>query len=89
MLEAFSYLLIIFPASFSPLVAPTKKAMKSSAKKIQYSRRSEEKSASRRSDRQRLEHGECPEAIQQENSIFPAGYFEKNRILNFASAIGK
>jgi hypothetical protein len=45
--------------------------------------------ASRREDRQRLENGESPEVIQRENSIFPPGYFEKHRIINLASVVGK
>jgi hypothetical protein len=63
--------------------------MNPSANQINPSKRAAAKMASRRADRQRLEHGESPEAIQRENSIFPVGYFESHRILNFASAIGK
>jgi hypothetical protein len=47
------------------------------------------KKASRRSDRQRLEQGLSPADLQRENSIFPPGYFENHRILNFASAVGR
>ena len=63
--------------------------MKPSAKKPKPSSRAAAKMASRRADRQRLERGESPEAIQRENSIFPEGYFQHHRILNFAAAIGK
>ena len=58
-------------------------------KSINLKSRAAEKTASRREDRQRLENGESPEVIQRENSIFPPGYFEKGRIINLASAIGK
>lgn len=58
-------------------------------KDINLNHRVASKEASRRVDRQRLEKGESPEAIQRENSIFPPDYFTKHRILNFASAIGK
>jgi|GEM_PF-2007239 len=63
--------------------------MKPPRKSISHKSRAAVKMASRRVDRQRLNLGERPEAIQQENSIFPAGYFEGHRILNSASAIGK
>jgi len=63
--------------------------MKPAANMIKPANRAAVKMASRRADRQRLERGESPEAIQQENSIFPAGYFQSHRILNFAAAIGK
>ena len=58
-------------------------------KSINLQSRAAKKKASRREDRQRLENGESLEVIQQENSIFPAGYFKRHRILNFASAIGR
>ena len=58
-------------------------------KSINLKSRAAEKMASRREDRLRLESGESPEVIQRENSIFPPGYFEKHRIINFASVIGK
>lgn len=58
-------------------------------KSINLKSRAAEKMASRREDRLRLENGESPEVIQRENSIFPPGYFEKHRIINFTSAIGK
>lgn len=58
-------------------------------KSINLKSRAAEKMASRREDQLRLENGESPEVIQRENSIFPPGYFEKHRIINFASAIGK
>lgn len=63
--------------------------MRPSKKIVNHKSRAAVKMASRRADRQRLDHGESPEAIQQENSIFPPGYFERHRILNFASAIGR
>jgi len=63
--------------------------MKPSAKKLKPASRAAVKMASRRADCQRLAQGESPEVIQQENSIFPVGYFESHRILNFAAAIGK
>jgi hypothetical protein len=59
------------------------------AKRINLKSRAAAKAASRMEDRRRLDHGESPEVIQRENSIFPPGYFEKHRIVNFASAIGK
>lgn len=59
------------------------------ARNINLKQRAAAKMASRRVDRERLEKGESPEAIQCENSIFPPGYFKKHRILNFASAIGR
>jgi hypothetical protein len=58
-------------------------------KSINLKSRAAEKMASRREDRQRLENGESPEVIQRENSIFPPGYFEKHRVINFALVIGK
>ncbi len=58
-------------------------------KNIDLKSRAAEKMASRREDRLRLENGEKPEVIQRENSIFPPGYFENHRIINFASVIGK
>ncbi len=63
--------------------------MKPAAEKINLSNRAAVKRASRRADRQCLDRNDNPESIQRENSIFPAGYFQKNRILNFAAAIGK
>ena len=59
------------------------------AKDITLKQRATVKMASRKADRQRLENGESPEAMQRENSIFPPDYFKQHRILNFASAIGK
>ena len=58
-------------------------------KSINLKSRAAEKMASRREDRRRLENGESPEVIQRENSIFPPGYFEKHRIINLASVVGK
>ena len=58
-------------------------------KSINLKSRAAEKMASRREDRMRLENGESPEIIQRENSIFPPGYFEQHRIINFASVVGK
>lgn len=63
--------------------------MKPSAQKASRKSRSAVKAASRLADRQRLDAGERPEHIQWENSIFPPGYFDRHRILNFSSAIGK
>ncbi len=59
------------------------------SKNLNLKSRAAEKMASRREDRQRLENGESPEVIQRENSIFPPGYFQNHRVINFASAIGK
>lgn len=59
------------------------------AKDINLKQRAAVKMASRKADRQRLEQGESPVAMQRENSIFPPDYFKQHRILNFASAIGK
>lgn len=59
------------------------------SKSIDLKSRAAAKAASRKEDRRRLENGESPEAIQRENSIFPPGYFQRRRIINFASAIGK
>jgi hypothetical protein len=64
-------------------------SMKPSAQKNKSASRAAVKNASRQADLQRLALGESPEVIQKENSIFPVGYFENNRILNFASSIGK
>ncbi|MFM2171312.1 MAG: hypothetical protein RI957_1541 [Verrucomicrobiota bacterium] len=63
--------------------------MKSPKQKVSLKSRAAEKAVSRREDRRRLENGESPEVIQRENSIFPEGYFERHKILNFSSAIGK
>ena len=63
--------------------------MKPSAQNANRKNRSAVKAASRLSDRQRLDAGESPDRIQRENSIFPPGYFDRHRILNFSSAIGK
>ena len=63
--------------------------MKARKHKVSLKSRAAEKAASRREDRRRLENGENPEVIQRENSIFPEGYFESHKILNFSSAIGK
>ena len=51
--------------------------------------RAAEKAASRMVDRQRLENGEPPDAIQRENSIFPPGYFENGQFLNLSSVVGR
>jgi hypothetical protein len=63
--------------------------MKPSQKSLNLKSRAAEKAASRREDKQRLENGESPDVIQHENSIFPPGYFEKHRVINFSSVIGK
>jgi hypothetical protein len=63
--------------------------MKPSGQKASRKSRSAVKAASRLEDRQRLDAGESPERIQRENSIFPPGYFDRRRILNFSSAVGK
>lgn len=72
---------MLFPRSLPTAMKP--------AKPINRKSRAAAKAASRMEDRRRLDHGESPEVIQRENSIFPPGYFEKHRIVNFASAIGK
>lgn len=69
-----------------PLSLPT--AMKP-AKRINLKSRAAAKAASRMEDRRRLDHGESPEVIQRENSIFPPGYFEKGRFHNLSSVVGK
>ena len=58
-------------------------------KRLNLKTRAAEKIASRREDNRRLENGESPEVLQRENSIFPPEYFEKHRVVNFASVIGK
>jgi hypothetical protein len=63
--------------------------MKAPKQKVNRKSRDEEKKASRRADRLRLENGEDPEVIQRENSIFPPGFFEKGRFINLASVVGK
>lgn len=63
--------------------------MKFNNKGISIKNRAAAKKVFRREDAKRLARGVSPELIQRENSIFPSGYFEKHRILNFASAIGK
>lgn len=72
---------MLSPRSLSTAMKP--------AKRINRKSRAAAKAASRMEDRRRLDHGESPEVIQRENSIFPPGYFDKHRIVNFASAIGK
>ena len=57
--------------------------------KINLKSRAAEKAASRHMDRRRLENGESPEVIQQENSIFPPGFFENGRFSNLSSVVGK
>ncbi|MCU0781425.1 MAG: hypothetical protein MUF04_10045 [Akkermansiaceae bacterium] len=59
------------------------------SKSINLKSRAAAKAASRKADRMRLEDGESPDVMQRENSIFPPGYFQRRRIINFASAIGK
>lgn len=51
--------------------------------------RAEAKKASRRADRERLERGEDPAVIQQENSIFPKEFFKNGQFSNLRSAVGK
>ncbi len=63
--------------------------MKASPKPVSLKSRASAKADSRRKDQERLDRGEQPEIIQEENSVFPSGYFERNKILNFASAIGR
>jgi hypothetical protein len=63
--------------------------MKAPKQKVNRKSRDEEKKASRRADRLRLENGEDPEVIQRENSIFPPGFFEGRKIINLASIVGK
>jgi hypothetical protein len=58
-------------------------------KRLSLKKRAAAKIASRQADRQRLESGENPEVIQRENSIFPAGYFDRRQIINFSSAVGR
>lgn len=53
------------------------------------SNRAAAKAASRHADRQRIKNGEKPEVIQQENSIFPAEFFEKGRFSNLSRVIGR
>lgn len=63
--------------------------MKAPKQKVSRKSRAAEKAASRREDRQRLENGESPDVIQRENSIFPLGYFDDHKIINFAATVGK
>ena len=43
----------------------------------------------RRADRARLEQGEKPEVLQEQNSIFPKDFFKKARISNLGQAVGR
>lgn len=58
-------------------------------KSINLKNRAAAKAASRMADRERLKNGESPERIQQENSIFPPGFFENGRFKDLASSVGK
>lgn len=57
--------------------------------KVDRESRAAVKQASRRSDAARLKKGESPEALQRENSVFPAGFFDNARISNLKQAIGR
>ena len=59
------------------------------SKSINMKSRAAAKAASRRDDLKRLGNGDSPKVIQRENCIFPPGYFQQHRIINFASAVGK
>ena len=58
-------------------------------KSINLKSRADEKLASRREDRLRLEKGESPKVIQRENSIFPPDFFANARISNLKQVVGK
>lgn len=57
--------------------------------KIDRESRAAEKRASRREDAERLKKGDCPEVLQRENSIFPAGFFDNARIRNRKQSLGR
>ena len=52
-------------------------------------RRAAQKRAARREDRRRLEAGESPALVQEENSAVPPGSFAGARIANLWQAMGK
>lgn len=58
-------------------------------RKIDQSNRAAVKRTARRKDLARLKKGGNPEILQQENSIFPEGFFKQARISNLASAVGR
>jgi len=60
-----------------------------SASSANRSSRAAAKKAARREDRQRLENGESPAALQRENSIFPAGFFKDAKISNLSQVVGR
>jgi len=59
------------------------------AKNVNRSSRAAEKAESRRRDLSRIEQGENPSVLQQQNSIFPEGFFQKGEISNLAQAVGR
>jgi hypothetical protein len=59
------------------------------AKRVNRRSRAAEKAESRSLDGSRLSSGEDPAKLQQENSIFPEGFFRKGKISNLAQAVGR
>ena len=57
--------------------------------RVDRSSRAAAKQVSRRADRARLEQGEKPEVLQEQNSIFPKDFFKKARISNLGQAVGR
>lgn len=78
---------IIIPADPTP--QPLKTDMPSSDADKIIAQRIADKKASRKKDLALLEAGYSPEKLQRENSIFPAGFFKKGKISNFAEAVGR
>jgi hypothetical protein len=59
------------------------------AKVVNRRSRAAEKAELRRLDASRLSLGEDPAKLQQQNSIFPEGFFGKGKISNLARAVGR
>ncbi len=51
--------------------------------------RRKEKEAARASDQARIDAGEDPAKIQEENSIFPEGFFKGAKIANLKETVGQ
>ncbi len=58
-------------------------------KNIDRKSRASEKAVSRKRDAIRLQNGESPEVLQQENSIFSRGFFKNGEISNLAESVGR
>ncbi|MDF1756647.1 MAG: hypothetical protein P1U89_27935 [Verrucomicrobiales bacterium] len=69
--------------------ARKKSCRKRAAEKELPKKQQPEKAAARKRDAERIKQGESPDKIQEENSIFPSGYFAKAKIENLASTVGK